>query len=145
MGTARPKGKASSFGEGLNHESRIIIATSPALTGLVLLLARYGQPVALNPGIDGARTLQGMVTPMDNSSTNLYFDANESVGLLKPAFMLYTSGADGSPPVPGDIFYYTDSEVPARISGGFGGPLTVRKTQTFRVGSTAVLVLSLCD
>jgi len=79
------------------------------------------------------RTAVGLFAPMDGQTTGIYFDSNEAVGLLRPALTLHTDGAAPDPPLPGDLFFRD------------GRLWTVRKTQVFRHGGTALLVLALCD
>ena len=75
----------------------------------------------------------GVFTPMDGPTLGTYFDGNESVGLAHPALALYADGADPDPPAANDLFYRD------------GRLWTIRKTQVFRLVSTPVLVLALCD
>lgn len=98
---------------------------------LAALLARAGEDVTLSrAGVDLPRT--GLFAPLDNGASGVYFDANESVGLQKPALMLSLDGA-ADPPQAGDVFSRD------------GRLWTVRKVQVFRVGGTALLTLALCD
>ncbi len=96
------------------------------------LFARYGEAFTLirsgqnHPG-------QGLFAPMDGQTAGTYFDANESVGLLRPALSLYADGGQSDPPLAGDVFFRD------------GRLWTVRKTQTFRLGDTPLLILALCD
>ena len=95
------------------------------------LFARAGESLTLSrAGTDLPRT--GLFAPLDNGAAGAYFDANESVGLLKPALMLYTEGT-ADPPQAGDVFTRD------------GRLWTVRKVQVFRVAGTALLTLALCD
>ena len=96
------------------------------------LFARYGETFTLTRAGVGSSRL-GLLTPMDGPTLGTYFDGNESVGLLHPALSLYTDGADTNPPAAGDLFYRD------------GRLWTIRKTQVFRLVSTPVLVLALCD
>ena len=70
--------------------------------------------------------------PMDNGTTSVYFDANEAVGLTKPALMGGLEGS-GDAPLEGDIFTRD------------GRLWTVRKVQAFRQGGTVLVYLMLCD
>jgi len=79
------------------------------------------------------RPARGLFAPMDGQTTGTYFDANESVGLLRPALALYADGALTDPPLSGDIFFRD------------GRLWTVRKTQVFRLGDAPLLILALCD
>ncbi len=96
------------------------------------LFARYGEAFTLiraganRPGL-------GLFAPMDGQTAGTYFDANESVGLLRPALSLYGDGGQPDPPLPGDVFFRD------------GRLWTVRKTHLFRLGSAPLLVLALCD
>jgi hypothetical protein len=96
------------------------------------LFARYGETFTLiragvnHPGL-------GVFAPLDAGATGTYFDGNETVGLLRPALSLYSDGADPNPPALNDLFYRD------------GRLWTVRKTQVFRLVSTPLLVLALCD
>ncbi len=75
--------------------------------------------------------------PMDNQTVSLYFDGNESVGLLRPGLMVWTQiTADIQP---NDLFYH---DAPNRPGGDL---YTVRKVQFFRQGDTPLLVLAVCD
>ncbi len=60
---------------------------------------------------------------MDSGTAATYFDANETVGLLRPALSLYLDGSLADPPLVNDI-YFRDGRL-----------WTVRKTQTFRLGT----------
>lgn len=96
------------------------------------LFARCGEAFTLiRAGANHPGT--GLFAPMDSGTTASYFDANESVGLLRPALSLYVDGAMADPPVANDVFFRD------------GRLWTVRKTQTFREGGTALLILALCD
>ena len=96
------------------------------------LFARAGEGFDLTrAGVTAPRV--GLFAPMDNGTAGLYFDANEAVGLVKPALMVYLDGADPDPPGGGDIFFRD------------GRLWTVRKVQVFRLAGTALLVLGLCD
>ena len=75
---------------------------------------------------------RGFFAPMDNGTTSVYFDANEAVGLVKPALMGWLEG-DGEAPQEGDIFTRD------------GRLWTVRKVQAFRQGGTVLVYLMLCD
>ena len=55
------------------------------------------------------------------------------MGLLRPALSLYADGAAGNPPTLNDVFFRD------------GRLWTVRKTVTFRLGDTPMLLLALCD
>ena len=96
------------------------------------LFTRYGETFTLTrAGV--SRTCLGVFAPLDAGATGTYFDGNESVGLLRPALSLYSDGSDPDPPATNDLFYRD------------GRLWTVRKTQIFRLVSTPLLVLSLCD
>jgi len=69
----------------------------------------------------------------DGQTVATYFDANESVGLQKPALSLYLDGGQTDPPLVNDV-YFRDGRL-----------WTVRKTQLFRLGDTPLLILALCD
>ena len=96
------------------------------------LFLRYGEAFtfvragANHPGV-------GLFAAMDSQTTASYFDANEAVGLLRPALSLYLDGALTDPPVANDVFFRD------------GRLWTIRKTQTFRQGSAPLLILALCD
>ena len=63
-----------------------------------------------------------------------YFDANESVGLLRPALSpVHGRRAVPTRRAPNDVFFRD------------GRLWTVRKTQFFRLGDTPLLLLALCD
>ena len=75
--------------------------------------------------------------PLDNSTTGIYFDGNETVGLLRPGLMVWTQNTADIQV--GDLFYHDAGNRP-------GGDLyTVRKVQFFRQGDTPLLMLALCD
>lgn len=101
------------------------------------LFARYGEAFTL---IRAGQNLprRGLFAPTDGQTAGTYFDANESVGLVRPALSLYLDGGPASasgadPPGGGDIFFRD------------GRLWTVRKTQLFRLGDTPLLILALCD
>ena len=116
-----------------------VLAATDAAHGrrVSALFARNGEAVTLiRSGVN--RAGQGLFAPMDGAAAGTYFDANESVGLLRPALSMYLdgspSGTFGSdPPVAGDVFFRD------------GRLWTVRKTQLFRLGETPLLILALCD
>ena len=94
------------------------------------LFTRYGETFTLiRSGVN--RPGLGVFAPLDAGETGTYFDGNETVGLLRPALSLYADGSD--PPALNDLFYRD------------GRLWTVRKTQIFRLVSTPLLVLALCD
>jgi len=101
------------------------------------LFARCGEAFTLiRSGVN--RAGRGLFAPMDGATTGTYFDANESVGLLRPALSLYLDGSPtgtfgADPPVAGDVFFRD------------GRLWTIRKTQFFRLGETPLLILALCD
>lgn len=96
------------------------------------LFARYGETYTLTrAGV--SRSRRGVFAPLDGPATGTYFDGNESVGLLRPALSLYSDGADPDPPAVNDLFFRD------------GRLWTIRKTQSFRLVSTPLLVLALCD
>ncbi len=95
------------------------------------MFRRYGEDFTL----DRAGSLtprRGLMVPMSNSDTAVYFDANESVGLIKPALSLYLPGTEDAP-LEGDIFTRA------------GRLWTVRKTWPFVVNNVVVVYLALCD
>lgn len=96
------------------------------------LFARYGETFTLTRA-GASRSYVGVFAPLDAGATGTYFDGNETVGLLRPALSLYADGADPDPPSVNDLFYRD------------GRLWTVRKTQIFRLVSTPLLVLALCD
>ena len=83
------------------------------------------------------RDYRALLAPMTNAEAAVYFDANESVGLTKPSLSAWFEGEDvpgaAGAPLVGDIFT-RDRRL-----------WTVRKTQIFRKGDRALLVLALCD
>ncbi len=101
------------------------------------LFARYGESFTLiRAGVSLPR--RGLFAPTDGATAGTYFDANESVGLVRPALSLYEDGSPGSasgadPPAGGDLFFRD------------GRLWTVRKTQLFRLGDAPLLILALCD
>ena len=101
------------------------------LAPVVAAFAQYGEDYIL---IRGGVNLphRGLFAPMDNATTGVYFDANEEVGLLKPAQLLYMA-APADPAVAGDI-YTRDGRL-----------WTVRKTYDFRVSGVVIVQLCLCD
>ncbi len=86
-------------------------------------------------GVD--HTAHGFFQPLDPTASNLYFDGNESVGLLRPGLMVWLNiAADVQVD---DVFVHDAGNRP-------GGDLyTVRKRQFFREGDTPLLMLALCD
>ena len=96
------------------------------------LFVRYGEAFTfIRAGMNHSGT--GLFAAMDSQTTASYFDANESVGLLRPALSLYVDGALTDPPIANDVFFRD------------GRLWTIRKTQTFRQGDTPLLILALCD
>lgn len=96
------------------------------------LMTRYGESLTLvRAGVN--LPLQGLCAPMDGGTAGTYFDANESVGLLRPALSLYVDGVQANQPTANDVFFRD------------GRLWTVRKTVTFRLGDTPMLLLALCD
>ena len=93
---------------------------------------RFGEAVTTERAGVG-RDRRGMFAPLDLSASSVYFDANEAVGLVRPGLLFYLDGADTDPPLSGDIFTRD------------GRLWTVRKTQTFRLGDTPLLVVAVCD
>ncbi len=106
--------------------------TSAAQRAVFHILAAYGEDFAMIRA-SRSRPSRGLFAPMDGSTTGIYFDSNEAVGLLRPAQVLYTDGAQAEPPLTGDV-YFRDGRL-----------WTVRKTQVFRLSGLPILVLSLCD
>jgi len=102
------------------------------LRRIVALFGRHGEAFTLTRA-GASRTLLGLFAPMDGQTVGTYFDANESVGLLKPALSLYIDGGQTDPPLVNDV-YTRDGRL-----------WTVRKTQVFRLGDTPLLILALCD
>ena len=97
-----------------------------------VLFVRYGEPLTLiRAGV--SRDRMGIFALLDGPVTGTYFDGNESVGLLRPAFSLYTDGTDPDLPAVNDLFFRD------------GRLLTVRKTHIFRLSGTPLLALALCD
>ena len=96
------------------------------------LFRSYGETwTRIRAGISHSQL--GLFTPMDGPTLSTYFDGNEAVGLVHPALALYSDGADPDPPAANDLFYRD------------GRLWTIRKTQVFRLVSTPVLILALCD
>ncbi len=93
---------------------------------------RFGEGVTVERAGVG-RDRRGVFAPLDLSASSVYFDANEAVGLVRPGLLFYLDGADADPPLVGDIFTRD------------GRLWTVRKTQTFRLGNTPLLVVAVCD
>ena len=93
---------------------------------------RFGEAVTTERA-GAARTRRGVFAPLDLSAASVYFDANESVGLVRPGLLFYLDGADSDPPLAGDIFTRD------------GRLWTVRKVQAFRQGGTVLVYLMLCD
>jgi len=102
------------------------------LRRVAALMERYGERFTVSQAGE-SRSLRGLFAPADGAATGTYFDANESVGLLKPALSVYVDGGQTAPPQPGEI-YTRDGRL-----------WTVRKSQTFRLGDTPLLYLALCD
>lgn len=96
------------------------------------LFTRYGETFTLiRSGVN--RPSLGLFAPLEAGATGTYFDGNETVGLSRPALSLYADGSGPDPPALNDLFYRD------------GRLWTVRKTQIFRLVSTPLLVLALCD
>ena len=98
----------------------------------------YGQNLTITTAGSG-RTIRALMTPMDNGTVGVFFDANEQVGLYKPSISLFVPGSETSPPVVGDTFTDGDYPGPDRII------ITVQKVQAFRIAGVIVLYLALCD
>ena len=98
---------------------------------LSALLGLYGEALTLVRSGE-SRTMQGVCAPMDNATAGTFFDANESVGLLRPALSLYVAGSS-DPPTLNDVFFRHD-----RL-------FTVRKTHLYHVADVVVLCLVLAD
>ena len=99
---------------------------------VVSLFSRYGEDFTLiRAGVNYSR--RGLFAPMDNGTVSTFFDANESVGLLRPALSLYLDGSLTDPPIVNDVFYRD------------GRLWTVRKTHFYRMANTVLLILTLCD
>ena len=96
------------------------------------LFARHGEGFTLIRAGQN-RPGRGVFAALDGPTAAAYFDANESVGLLRPALSLYGDGADPDPPQAGDVFFRD------------GRLWTVRKTFVFRLGEVPALTLALCD
>ena len=100
------------------------------------LFAQSACSLAVLRGGD-SHTVQCFFEPMDQGTIGLYFDGNESVGLVHPALMVWTQNAADIQV--DDVFYLDDLNRP-------GGSLyTVRKVQFFRQGDTPLVMLALCD
>lgn len=111
-----------------------------AQAAIAAAIQRFGADIGLvRAGV--TTTVRGLVAPMDSTTTNMYFDANESVGLEKPAVILYLSGTSSTAPIANDAFSDGD------IAGSDLGPrlLTVRKVQAFRLSGDIILYLCVCD
>ena len=102
------------------------------LRRIAALFGRDGETFTLTRAGE-SRTQRGLFAPMDGQTVATYFDANESVGLQKPALSLYLDGGQPDPPRVNDV-YFRDGRL-----------WTVRKTQLFRLGDTPLLILALCD
>lgn len=100
---------------------------------LTAAFVHYGETITITRSGAAQPPQQGFCAPMDNSTTGVYFDANEAVGLLKPALILYLDATTATVPVTGDIFFRD------------GRTWTVRKIHFFRISNTIVLILALCD
>ena len=113
------------------------------LNAISRAIAAYGSPVGIIRS-GATYTVQGMVLPMDSNTINTYFDANESVGLIKPAVTLYVAGTETNPPLANDTFDTTDFDP---IRGTFGGAvvITVRKVTAIRIANVVVLYVAVCD
>ena len=96
------------------------------------LFATYGETIDLIRAGAGTN-ITVLFAPLDNSSQGIYFDANEQVGLLKPAGMFYQDGAASFPANANDVFFRD------------GRLWTVRKTQSFRIANTVAVLVALCD
>ncbi len=108
-------------GEGRRRQARVTAG-----------FGRFGETVTTErAGV--SRDRRGVFAPLDLSAASVYFDANEAVGLLRPGLLFYGDAADADPPLVGDIFTRD------------GRLWTVRKTQTFRLGETPLLVVAVCD
>jgi hypothetical protein len=107
------------------------------LTTITRVFTIYSSPVSITTaGV--TRTIMGLIIPMDSGTENTFFDGNESVGLLKPAYVLYVAGSEPSPPLANDVFTYLDS-------GGVGRLLTCEKVQAYRIANVVILYAALCD
>ena len=106
--------------------------TSATQRAISHVLAAYGEDFILIRSGEN-RPHRGLFAPMDGTTTGIYFDANESVGLSRPAQILYIDGATSDPALSGDV-YFRDGRL-----------WTVRKTQFFRLSGLPILLLCLCD
>ncbi len=102
------------------------------LSRIAALFRRHGEAFTLTRAGE-SHALQGLFAPMDGQAAGTYFDADESVGLLRPALSLYLDGGQTTLPQANDV-YTRDGRL-----------WTVRKTQVFRLGDTPLLILALCD
>lgn len=100
--------------------------------------AQFGSDLTVTTAGAG-RTVRAILSPMDNASAAIYFDANEQVGLFKPSVLLYVAGTEPHPPLVDDTFTDADFPGPSRTT------ITVLKVQAFRVAGVVALYLALCD
>ena len=99
---------------------------------LAALIGLYGESVPLVRGGED-HPVQGVCVPTDGQEAGTFYDANEAVGLLRPALSLYVMAGASDVPTPNDVFYRD------------GRLLTVRKTFAYRLADTPLLLLALCD
>jgi len=96
------------------------------------LFALYGETLSVQRSGTG-RDVVCVTVPMDGGTTGTYFDANEAVGLIRPALTLYVPGTEPDPPTVDDVFFRD------------GRLYTVRKAHVFRQADVPVLMVALCD
>lgn len=98
------------------------------------LFGLYAEPLTIVRAGDNLSRL-GLFEPMDNSTSSTFFDPNEQVGLQKPSQSLWMEATDN----PTDVCSLND------VYFRSGRLWTVRKTQVYNVGDTALVLLALCD
>lgn len=96
------------------------------------LFRRHAQALTLQTG-DTPRPFAALFAPTDSGTTATYFDANESVGLQRPALTLYFDAALPDPPQEQDSFLRN------------GRLWIVRRVQVFFEEETPLLGLAICD
>lgn len=102
------------------------------LSTITRVLKRYGQPIELTTS-GNQHTVIGVVVLMDSTTQGVFYDGNEAVGLLKPGYILWVGGSEGSPPIVNDVFFFQ------------GRLLVIRKVHLYQIGTTSTVYEAVCD
>ena len=104
---------------------------------------RYGQDLTITQaGTD--YTVRALLALMSSADQSTYFDGNESVGLVKPALMVYVPGDDPNAGKLENSLFASDF-----FGGGTTRPAalgyTVRKIQAVRIAGVVIVYICACD